>query len=134
VTEGLLAHDEQLTGEVVGIYYSDRDSGFGVIELQPENGEQGARCSGPLSDLVEGQTVTLAGSWKDHPRYGRTFEAIYYEQRAPTTEAGLASFLASERFKDVPARAVRRVLTTFGSGAGRVIEDEPARPKAAWLR
>jgi exodeoxyribonuclease V alpha subunit len=126
VSEGLLATDEQLTGQVIGVFYADTDSGFGVVELAPEDGE-GARCSGPLADLTEGQSVRLVGRWTDHPRYGRTFDAIYYEQVAPATLASLHGFLRSDRFASVPERTVDRVLTTFGAGAGRVIEREPDR-------
>jgi exodeoxyribonuclease V alpha subunit len=124
---GLLAADEQLTGEVLGVYYADPDSGFGVVELASAGSRSGERCSGPLSDLVEGQHVRLVGAWRDHPRYGPTFEAIYYEQVAPGTVAGLRSFLGSERFAEVSDRGRQRVLTTFGSGAGRVIEQQPDR-------
>jgi exodeoxyribonuclease V alpha subunit len=127
VAGGLLAADEQLTGEVLGVIYADADSGFGVVELGPADGSGGERCSGPLSDLVEGQHIRLVGAWRDHPRYGRTFEAVYYEQVAPGTVAGLRSFLGSERFAEVSDRGRQRVLTTFGSGAGRVIEHEPER-------
>jgi exodeoxyribonuclease V alpha subunit len=127
VAGGLLAADEQLTGEVLGVIYADPDSGFGVVELGPADGAAGERCSGPLSDLVEGQHIQLVGAWRDHPRYGRTFEAVYYEQVAPSTVAGLRSFLGSERFAEVSDRGRQRVLTTFGAGAGRVIEHEPAR-------
>jgi exodeoxyribonuclease V alpha subunit len=127
VTERLLATDEQLTGEVVGVRYADDASGFGVIELDREDGGGGVRCVGPLANVVEGQTITVSGRWTTHPRYGETFEALLYEQTAPTTVAGLRSFLGSERFADVPDRSIQRVLTTFGSGAGRVIEDEPER-------
>jgi exodeoxyribonuclease V alpha subunit len=133
----LLAADDDLVGEVLGVVYADPDTGFGVVELAPEGGaaaehpgrdaDDGARCSGPLSDLVEGQTVKLVGRWRDHPRYGLTFEATYYEQVAPTTAAGVRSFLASDRFAEVPLRARERVVTTFGAGAGRVIEHEPDR-------
>jgi exodeoxyribonuclease V alpha subunit len=127
VTGGLLAADEQLTGEVLGVIYADPDSGFGVVEVRPADGSEGERCSGPLSDLVEGQHLRLVGSWRDHPRYGRTFEAVYYEQVAPGTVAGLRHFLGSERFAEVSDRSRQRVLTTFGAGAGRVIEHEPGR-------
>ncbi|MEX1177510.1 MAG: ATP-dependent RecD-like DNA helicase [Nitriliruptor sp.] len=133
----LLHADAELVGEVLGVIYADEDTGFGVVELAPEPGgdaihpgrheSDGARCSGPLSDLVEGQTVKLVGRWRDHPRYGLTFEATYYEQVAPTTAAGVRSFLASDRFAEVPLRARERVVTTFGDGAARVIEHEPAR-------
>lgn len=126
----LLGTDEQLTGEVVGALYADPLTGFGVVELDPRGELDGARCSGPLADLTEGQTVTLMGRWRDHAKYGPTFEAVYYEQVAPTTVAGLQSFLFSERFDDVPIQARTRALTTFGTGLARVIENEPGRLRA----
>lgn len=123
---------EELVGEVLGLYYADTGTGFGVIELAAETvsettAEGGARCAGPLADLVEGQTVRLVGAWRDHPRYGPTFEVTYYEQTTPTTEAGLRAFLASERFDDVDSDTIDRVLATFGGRAGWVIEREPDR-------
>jgi exodeoxyribonuclease V alpha subunit len=122
VTERLLAVDEELTGEVLGVVYADPDTGFGVIELDRED-DAPARCTGPLCDLVEGQAVRLVGRWRTHPRYGPNFEAVYYEQRTPSTVAGLRTFLTSERFEHVRPGAVERVLTAFGAGAGRAIEE-----------
>ncbi len=123
---------EELVGEVLGLYFADTETGFGVIELATETAaeagaEGGARCAGPLADLVEGQTVRLVGSWRDHPRYGPTFEVTFYEQTTPTTEAGLRAFLASQRFADVDGDVIDRVLATFGGRAGWVIEHEPDR-------
>lgn len=124
MTEGLLGTHEELAGEVLGVVYADPDSGFGVVELDPEDGPP-ARCTGPLSDLIEGQAVRLVGAWTTHARYGPTFQAIYYEQLAPSTVAGLRTFLASQRFGHLEDGVVERVLTAFGAGAGRVIEQGP---------
>ena len=121
-----LLGDEEVRGEVAGMVYRDATSGFGVVELLPDDGD-GVRATGPLADLVEGQHVRLVGRTRDHPKYGPTFEAVFYEQVAPETEAGLRAFLRSERFAEVPAAAVQRVLTTFGRQAGGVIEREPSR-------
>ena len=126
MTSGLFGDDE-LVGEVLGILYTDDRTGFGVVELAPEDGADGARCVGPLADLVEGQSVRVVGRWTEHPRYGDTFEAVFYEQVTPSTVAGLRTFLTSERFEDVPAAAVERLLTSFGARAGDVIEREPER-------
>ncbi|MBW3621206.1 MAG: AAA family ATPase, partial [Actinobacteria bacterium] len=121
---------DELTGEVLGVLYADTATGFGVVELGPEVGAEhgaGARCSGPLSDLVEGQTVRLVGGWKDHPKYGRTFEAVLYEQVTPTTEAGLKAFLLSDRFREIDPDDLERVLDAFGDAAGAAIEAGPDR-------
>lgn len=124
-TNSLLG-DEEVRGEVAGLIYRDATSGFGVVEVMPDDGD-GVRATGPLADLVEGQHVRLVGRTRDHPKYGPTFEAVFYEQVAPETEAGLRTFLRSDRFANVPAAAIQRVLTAFGMQAGAVIEREPSR-------
>jgi exodeoxyribonuclease V alpha subunit len=122
---GRLFDGDELTGEVLGVLYADASTGFGVVEL--DDGHAGARCSGPLSDLVEGQTVRLVGSWGEHAKYGPTFEATMYEQVVPTTVAGLRAFLLSERFEHLEVEDLERVLAAFGKATGHVIEHEPAR-------
>ena len=126
MTTGLFG-DEERTGEVLGVLYTDDRTGFGVVELGPADDHDGGRCAGPLADLVEGQFVRLVGRRTDHPRYGETFEAMFYEQVAPATVAGLRTFLTSERFAEIPAATVDRVLTAFGARAGAVIERETDR-------
>ncbi len=133
---------DEIVGEVQSTFYADEDSGFGVIEMllvedpdgaaedaEPEEPEA-VRCTGPLARVVEGQALRLVGSYVDHPRYGRTFEATFYEQVTPSTVAGLRTFLRSERFADVPPRVITRVLTTFGAAAGGIIERQPERISA----
>jgi exodeoxyribonuclease V alpha subunit len=117
-----LLGDEELVGEVLGVHHADPRTGFGVVEVAPQDGGPGERCSGPLADVVEGQTVRLVGRRSVHPRYGPTFEAMLYEQVTPTDVAGLTAFLTSERFAHVPPAAVQRIIVTFGSGAGAAIE------------
>ena len=126
MTDQLLAAGEQLTGEVVGVVYTDPATAFGVVELVTDAG-RGVRCVGPLAHLVEGMAVQLVGRWTDHPRHGETFESLYYEQVTPSTAAGLRELLAGTQFQAVSEHARERVITVFGSGAGRVIEHEPER-------
>ncbi len=120
--DATLLGDEELVGEVLGVHHTDVRTGFGVVEIGPQEGGPGERCTGPLADLVEGQSVRLVGRRTVHPRYGPTFEAMLYEQVTPTDVAGLTSFLTSERFAHIAPGVVQRILTTFGAGAGAAIE------------
>ncbi len=120
--DATLLGDAELVGEVRGVHHADARTGFGVVEIEPQEGGPGERCSGPLADLVEGQSVRLVGRRTVHPRYGPTFEAMLYEQVTPTDVAGLTSFLTSERFTHIAPGVVQRILTTFGAGAGAAIE------------
>jgi exodeoxyribonuclease V alpha subunit len=125
--DGTLLGAEELVGEVAGVHHADPRTGFGVVEIDPGDGQPGERCSGPLADLVEGQSVRLIGRRSTHPRYGPTFEAMLYEQVTPVTVAGLAAFLSSERFAHLVPETIERVLTAFGPAAGAAIESGPDR-------
>jgi exodeoxyribonuclease V alpha subunit len=124
----LLAPDEQLTGEVLGCADVTGDNGTVLVELSPgddPDGGPGVWCAGPLTDLVEGQRVTLAGRWHDHPRFGRLFQAVYYERRRSEPLDVLRAFLATDGFAGISPRVRGRALTTFGAAVGRVIEHDP---------
>ncbi len=125
--DGTLLGAEELVGEVAGVHHADPRTGFGVVEIDPGDGQPGERCSGPLADLVEGQSVRLVGRRTVHPRYGPTFEAMLYEQVTPVTVAGLAAFLGSDRFAHLAPETIERVLATFGPTAGAAIESGPDR-------
>ncbi len=127
MTQEALLGGEELVGEVLGVLHADPRTGFGVVELDPEDGGPGERCAGPLADLVEGQRVRLLGRRTVHPRHGPTFEAVLYEQVSPTTVAGVTAFLTSDRFAHVPPAAIERVVLTFGAAAAAAIEAGPAR-------
>jgi exodeoxyribonuclease V alpha subunit len=122
-----LVGGEELVGEVLGVLHADARSGFGVVELGPDDGGPGERCAGPLADLVEGQRVRLVGRRTVHPRHGPTFEAILYEQVAPTTVAGVVAFLTSDRFAHVDPAAIERVILTFGAATAAAVEAGPDR-------
>lgn len=107
--------------------FTNPSSGFGVIELKAARGADGVRAAGPLASLIPGQSVRLLGTWKEHERYGETFEAIAYEHAAPRSVAGLVTFLASDRFPGVGETLAKRMVTMFGLGIGEVITNEPQR-------
>jgi exodeoxyribonuclease V alpha subunit len=118
---------EELAGEVAAVVFTNPATGFGVVELAAGNSEDGPRASGPLAGLTEGQPVRLLGRWVQHARYGPTFEALYYEQARPRTDAGLAAFLASERFPGVGTAKAQQLVKRFGLDFGKVVETSPER-------
>jgi exodeoxyribonuclease V alpha subunit len=114
---------EELVGEVAAVVFTNEATGFGVVQLDSDD----ARASGPLASLVLGQPVRLVGRWTDHERYGPTFEAVWFEQAEPRSNAGLVTFLASGRFPGVGKTKAKRLVKAFGLELGAVIENEPER-------
>lgn len=115
---------DQLVGEVVWIVFTNPSSGFGVVELTGDGKADGARASGPLAGLAEGQPVRLIGRWVEHPRHGPTFEALSYETAPPQSTASLAAFLASDRFSGVGATLAHRLVDAFGLDLPDIIRDD----------
>jgi exodeoxyribonuclease V alpha subunit len=116
--------EEELVGEVAEVVFTNETTGFGVVQLADSDG---ARASGPLASLVPGQPVRLVGHWTDHERYGPTFEAVWFEQAAPRSNAGLVSFLTSGRFPGVGKTKAKRLVAAFGLELGAVIATESDR-------
>ena len=116
--------DEELTGEVADVVFTNAATGFGVVELMDPTGREGPRAAGPLAGLVPGQPVRLRGAWSEHERYGRTFRAVYYELADPRTTDGLAAFLASDRFPGVGPTIADRLVAAHGLQLGAVIETD----------
>jgi exodeoxyribonuclease V alpha subunit len=116
---------EELRGEVAYVVYTNPGTGFGVVEVSAD--EFGApRASGPLAGLVEGQPVRLVGAWREHRRYGRTFEATHYELDEPRSEDGLVAFLASDRFTGVGPVLAQRLVEAFGLEFARTVREDPS--------
>lgn len=104
--------------------FSNPATGFGVVELVERDGGD-LRASGPLADVVPGQPLRLVGAWRDHPRYGPTFEALYYELAAPEHADALIAFLSSPRFRGVGTRTAERLVDAFGLDLPQVITEDP---------
>ncbi|MEX2620622.1 MAG: AAA family ATPase [Egibacteraceae bacterium] len=121
--DGLLG-EEELTGEVAAVVFTNAATGFGVVELA---GDGERRAAGPLANLVAGQPVRLVGRWTEHQRYGPTFRAVYYEQDRPRSADGLVAFLSSDRFPGVGETLAGRLVAAFGLDLATIVAEEPAR-------
>ena len=103
-----------LSGKVTRTYVSSATFCAGVIETT-DSGRARFRAPFPLP---EGEYLTLSGTWKTDPKYGRQFvvKSIVFE--IPATDEGLATYLASHpAFKGVgPAIAERLVQDAGGAG------------------
>ena len=71
---------ETVSGDVVGIIYSNDDNGYKVMEI--ENDEESFIAVGYFHGVAEGETVKLTGKWTSHPTYGDQFKAEVFEKKA----------------------------------------------------
>lgn len=116
----------ELTGTVKAIIYRSEDTGFTVLELTNEAGED-MTAIGEMPLAGVGERVELTGQWTEHKTYGRQFRAETCKTLAPATLTALKNYLASGLIKGVGESTAQAIVQTFGMETLDVLEKEPGR-------
>ncbi len=114
---------ESVTGDVVGIIYSNDDNGYKVMEI--ENDQDSFVAVGYFHGVAEGETVKLSGKWTSHPTYGDQFKAEIFEKILPATRSSIMRYLSSGIVKGIRESTARKLVERFGEDTLRVLEKEP---------
>lgn len=116
---------EKVTGYIDNFIFQNEENGYCVLALETEEGE--LTCVGSLRGVAEGMNVVFAGSYIEHPSYGRQFKVESYEEKEPEDEFGMERYLGSGAIKGVGAALAARIVKKFGRETFRIIEEEPER-------
>lgn len=116
----------ELTGTVKAIIYRSEDTGFTVLELTDETGED-MTAIGEIPLAGVGERVELTGQWTEHKTYGHQFRAETCKTLAPATLTALKNYLASGLIKGVGESTAQAIVQTFGMETLDVLEKEPER-------
>ena len=116
-----------LTGEVRTVVYHNEDNGYIVARVSSKDEASQITVVGVLGSLTPGESVELHGRWKQHPKFGRQFEADYYERIRPATEAGVIRFLKSSSIKGVGESIATDMVKEFGVEVLDILDDEPEK-------
>lgn len=74
-----------------------------------------------------GEQVRLSGSWGEHPRFGRQFQAQSWEAIQPKGTEGLVKMLGSGVLKGVGPAMAQRIVDQFGEDTLKILEKSPER-------
>ncbi|NCB30798.1 MAG: ATP-dependent RecD-like DNA helicase [Clostridia bacterium] len=116
----------ELSGTVKTIIYRSEDTGFTVLELTDQRGEE-ITAVGEMPLAGVGERIELSGEWTEHRAYGRQFRAVESKLLAPATLAALKNYLASGLIKGVGESTAEAIVQSFGMEALDVLDKEPER-------
>ncbi|NMA93820.1 MAG: ATP-dependent RecD-like DNA helicase, partial [Clostridiales bacterium] len=116
---------EEKLGRLVDIIYFNDANCYTVAVFETESEQFSA--VGYMPAPAKGKRYELSGEWSVHPRYGEQFAFSSFKEVEPTTEDGIAVFLASGVFKGVGPVTAESIVKKFGSEALNVIQNEPDR-------
>ncbi|MEA4970615.1 MAG: ATP-dependent RecD-like DNA helicase [Candidatus Pelethousia sp.] len=116
----------ELSGTVKTIIFRSEDTGFTVLELTDQSGDE-LTAVGEMPLASVGERIELSGEWMEHRAYGRQFRATACKTLAPATLAALKNYLASGLIKGVGESTAEAIVQSFGMETLEVLENAPER-------
>lgn len=117
----------KLQGIVVDKIFYRKETGFGVVRIDPEGQGRSFIASGVMGDLDQGDRISLEGFWNDHPQYGKQFKVKSLEQKLPDTLEGIERFLGSGLIPGVGPKFAEKIVSQFGQDTLDVLEHHPEK-------
>lgn len=118
---------EQVQGIVERVTYHAEDSGYTVARLKVPGERDLITIVGRFPDIHAGQTLRLAGVFRDHPKFGQQFQVVHAQETKPATLTGLEKYLGSGLIRGIGPVTARRIVAHFGLETLEIIEGSCSR-------
>jgi len=119
--------DDQITGLVENIVFENSENGFCIARLKEPRKSDLTTIVGPMPSLKAGESLTLKGRWRHHPKFGRQFEVKSCEFKEPSDLIGIQKYLESGLIKGIGPVFAKRIVKLFGTDTLTIIDKEPNR-------
>ena len=116
---------DRLRCVVERITFQNEKNGYAVIKCRVREERELVTVVGVMPEIHAGAVLSLSGSWKFDPKYGRQFAADTVEVTLPATVYGIEKYLGSGLVKGIGPKFAKRIVSTFGEDTLRIIEDQP---------
>ena len=116
---------ERITGVIESITFRRDGGGFTVLDMESD-GEM-ITVVGDLPEVYAGEELTVAGTWQNHPSFGRQLRAEQYERKLPETASAILRYLADGAIKGIGPSTAGKIVELFGDETLYVIENQPER-------
>lgn len=110
---------------ILRIPYQNSENYFTVI--QGEVSGISISVTGAFPDIREGEEILATGEWKQHPKYGRHFDVVSWQEVLPNTTAGLEKYLASGMIKGIGPKYAAMIVAKFGLETMQIIDNDIER-------
>lgn len=119
-------HHEELTGIVDHIIFHNEENGFTIFVVQISR-MQKITIKGHTVGLHAGQQIVAHGSWINHVKFGKQFEATQCTISLPTSTIGIQKYLSSGMIKGIGPIYAEKLIAKFGDQVLDIIDKHPYR-------
>lgn len=113
-----------LSGTVERVVFRNQENGYSVLSVRSKGHKEPVTVVGKTL-AGEGEVVHVAGSWKEHKRFGRQLEATRIEVELPKTPKGVERYLASGVIPGIGPSVARKLVQAFGGATLDILELAP---------
>ncbi|SFE27660.1 SF1B family DNA helicase RecD2 [Alteribacillus iranensis] len=126
--------ESYLIGTVLHIIFRNEENGYTVIkvkvkESEPALDEKKVTVVGHFPAIEKEERYRFEGELKEHPRYGKQYQAYIYKKDLPTEREALISYLSSERFTGIGKKTAERLIDTYGTNVISGVLNQPDKLK-----
>ena len=118
---------ERLRCVVERITYQNEKNGYSVIKCRARGFQDLVTVVGNMPEVHVGAVLTLTGTWKVNPKFGRQFTTETFEETLPASIHGIEKYLGSGLVKGIGPKFAQRIVRQFGADTLNVIEEDPDR-------
>lgn len=120
---------ETINGYIERITYQSEENGYTVLQLKCKGIRDCVCVVGKFPCITAGESLYCEGMWKNHPSYGRQFEANHFRVSAPADIIGIKKYLGSGLIKGIGPAYAQKIVDCFGVETLKIIEHSPERFK-----
>ena len=121
--------DQQSTplasGTVEEIVYRNDTNGYTVMMLIDEKSKELVTAVGSLPFVYEGESISLWGTWTQHPEYGKQLSVSSFHKSLPTTSQDILRYLSSKAVKGIGPSTALKIVNRFGAETFDVMARHP---------
>ncbi|HUI93391.1 MAG TPA: ATP-dependent RecD-like DNA helicase [Chitinivibrionales bacterium] len=118
---------QTLQGIVKDITFRNEENGFTVLKLEAPGTAVPALCVGTMPAVEAGETLSAAGEWELHAKFGRQFVVKTFETVRPLTREGIAALLGSGLIENIGAVRAKKIIDVFGLETLDILDKTPER-------
>lgn len=114
---------EELCGSIEHVQFA-AESGWCILKVRSDAGAL-TTVRGTAMSATAGERVRCRGTWTQHPRYGRQFDARSIQTAPPATPDAIEKYLASGAIDGVGPHYARKLVQHFGAQLPQVLQNNP---------
>lgn len=115
----------ELSGIVDSVIFSNAENGYTICEIEDSATGEPVVLAGTMPYVVEGDNLTVRGSWVIHPTYGKQLRVTEYDKTLPAERGQMLRYLASGAVKGVGPKTALKIINEFEESAFDVIANHP---------